>query len=293
MRHPLDHLPSSGLIIITGATGAGKSALALDFAEERGLDVISADSRQIYKGMEIGTDAPSQRDQGRARHRFIGCLEPWVEYSAFDYARDALPIIEGELASKGSALVVGGSYLYLRALLYDMDDIPSVPASIRERLTVLYGEEGLAPIVEKLQRVDPEYLQKVDRGNYRRLIRALEVYEATGKPFSSFHTARQRLFPFPVTVVQVERDRKELYDRINRRVDKMVEEGLVEEVRRLLPYKEKNALRTIGYKEIFDYLYGEKELQECIELIKKNTRIFARHQITTLKHLPNVITIRL
>lgn len=286
-------LPDSGLIIITGATGSGKSALGLAIAEKKGIDLISADSRQIYRGMEIGTDAPTQGDREKVRHHFVASRDPWEDFSAYDFAREALPIIESEIRSKGTALVVGGSYLYIRALLYEMDEIPPVPDEIIRRIRGLHEKEGLGPIVARLKEVDPLYLTKVDPNNHRRLIRALEVYEATGVPFSSFHTETRRHFPYPVTTLMPERERETLYERIDKRVDQMIERGLVEEVRALLPYRENNALKTIGYKEIFSYLYGEISLPESIRLIKKNTHTFARHQLTTLRRLPDLITFRL
>lgn len=293
MENPLDSLSIDGLVILTGATGAGKSALALDYAERRGYDIISADSRQIYKGMEIGTDAPTEEERLRVRHHFVSCLSLDKDYSAFEYAKDALPVIDKEVEGKGTALVVGGSYLYLRALLYEPDDIPPVPDRIKEEVRLLYEHEGLAPVIAVLRKVDPGYLKRVDPNNHRRLLRAYEVYQASGKPFSSFHTGTKRRLPFPVTVISIERDRAALYDRINTRVERMMEHGLVEEVKSLLPYKDTNALRTIGYKEVFRYLAGAVNHQECADLIKKNTRTFARHQITTLKHLKYDITISL
>ena len=293
MGNPLDSLTLSGLVLLTGATGTGKSALALDYAERHGLDIISADSRQIYKGMEIGTDAPTEEDRSRVRHHFVSCLSPDEDYSAFDYARDALPVIDKEVKEKGTTLVVGGSYLYLRALLYEPDEIPPVPDCIKEEARLLYAHEGLDPIIAVLQEADPGYLERVDPHNHRRLLRAYEVYRASGKPFSSYHTGARRRLPYPVTVISIERDRPILYERINARVDRMLAHGLIEEAKSLLPYKETNALQTIGYKEVFGYLAGTLGGEECAALIKKHTRTFARHQITTLKHLKYDIQIPL
>ena len=276
-------IPTEGLIIITGATGSGKSAFAMQLAEERGLAIISADSRQIYRGMEVGTDAPGPEERSRVPHYFVGCLNPSEDYSAFDFARDALPVIDREIRNKGAALVVGGSALYLRALLYEMDDIPPVPDEVRHRVLRLYEKEGLESVRTRLCEVDPQYLKKVDGNNYRRLLRALEVYEATGRPFSSFHTGTKRPFPYPVFTVYIERQRQDLYNRINRRVEQMIQKGLVEEVRNLTPFRGSNALRTIGYPEVFGYLYEGKDLQDTVALIQKNTRVFARHQITSFR----------
>ena len=286
-------LPESGLVVLAGATASGKSDLALRIARERGLSVVSADSRQIYRGMSIGTAAPSAEELRSVRHYFIGTLDPAERYSAYDYAREAFPVIEREVAERGSVLAVGGSYLYLRSLLYETDEIPEVPEEIRRDALALFREKGLEAVRMRLRELDPEYLAKVDPGNYRRLLRALEVSEATGRPFSSFHTGTRRRPPYPVTVLLIERDRKALYRRIELRTDRMIAAGLVEEVRRLTPFRECNALQTIGYAEIFEYLYGSLDLQESVRLIKKNTKAFARHQITSFKHLPTDLVLRL
>ena len=281
-----DQIPSEGLIVITGATASGKSSLGMRLASERGFSIVSADSRQIYRGMSIGTAAPTAEDRRLVRHYFVGTKEPTESYSAFGFATDALPVIGDEINQNGAVLVVGGSYLYIRALLYEQADIPPIPPEIHDSVWSLYRKEGLEPIHKLLSEKDPVYLGKVDQGNYRRLLRALEVSMATGKPFSSFHSGTKRTFPFPVTVVGVRPEREALYRNIDLRVDRMIEDGLVDEVRTLIPYRNENALQTIGYKEIFRYLYGELDLKESIAIIKRNTRDFARHQITSFKHLP-------
>ena len=286
-------IPAKGLIIVVGPTGSGKSALAMEVAEKYRLAIVSADSRQIYRGMEIGTDAPTIAERQRVPHYFVGCLSPDTDYSAFDYAREALPVIDREIEEKGAVLVVGGSALYIKALLYQMDDIPPVSEVARQKVELLYEKEGLEGVRERLRELDPDYLSRVDQNNYRRLIRALQVSESAGRPFSSFHSGTKRQFPFPVTIVYIDRKREELYERINQRVVQMIDRGLVEEVMRLESYRETNALRTIGYQEIFGYLYGRHDLKESVSLIQKNTRNFARHQITSFKHFSPDITIRL
>lgn len=286
--------PAPGVTIIVGPTGVGKTAFAHDMARAYGAPILSADSRQIYRHMSIGTAAPSLRLRSEVDYYFVQTLSPDAVYSAYDFAEDALQLTS-RLLSEGHerVLIVGGSMLYIQALLFRMDPIPGVPAAVRTEVRQLFQEKGLAPIREELRRVDPLYLDRVDPNNHRRLIRALEVYRSTGRAFSSFHTGCLRDLPFPVQVIALERDREVLYERINRRVEEMLAEGLVAEAQALLPYRDRNALRTIGYKECFAYLDGKITLEECKRLIQKNTRVFARQQLRFFQKLPGVQVIRL
>lgn len=283
-----------GVTIIVGPTGVGKTSFAHAKARAYGAPIISADSRQIYRHMSIGTAAPSPRLRSEVDYYFVQTLCPDAVYSAYDFAEDALQLTS-RLLSEGQerVLIVGGSMLYIQALLFRMDPIPGVPAAVRAEVWELFQEKGLAPIREELRQVDPLYLDRVDPNNHRRLIRALEVYRSTGRAFSSFHTRCLRDLPFPVKVIALERDREILYDRINRRVEEMLAEGLVAEAQALLPYRDRNALRTIGYKECFAYLDGKITLEECKRLIQKNTRVFARQQLRFFHRLPGVQVIRL
>lgn len=268
------------LITVIGATGVGKSAYALQLAKELNTEIVSADSRQIYRGMVIGTDAPSQEDRATVPHHFVQCREITEPYSAYQYAEEALALLDTLLTKYPVVVAVGGSMMYLQALLYEMDEVPLPSSTLREALWERFHEEGVVPLREELQKVDPDYLARIDPNNHKRIIRALEVYHTTGRPFSSFHTTpAPRQLPFEVELRMVTRPREELYERINRRVEQMVAKGLVKEVRSLLPYREYNALNTIGYKEIFQYLDGDISLEEATRLIAKHSRTYARQQI--------------
>lgn len=268
------------LIIVVGATGVGKSAYALQLAQQLGTEIVSADSRQIYRGMEIGTDAPTPSERASVPHHFVLCREVDQPYSASQYAEEALQLVEERLRHHHQLVMVGGSMMYLKAFLYGLDEIPSPSEELRNELWCLFDQEGVAPLRAELQQVDPLYLQRIDPNNHKRIIRALEVYYTTGRPFSSFHTdPAPRQLPFSVEIRMVDRPREELYARINQRVDLMVERGLVAEAEQLLPYRDSNALNTIGYKEIFKYLDGDITLPEATHLIAKNSRQYARQQI--------------
>lgn len=267
------------LIVVVGPTGVGKSAYAIELAKRYTCPVISADSRQIYRGMAIGTDAPTSEVLAAIPHFFIQCREVWEPYSADEWSKEALELTMKLFAKHPVLIMVGGSMMYLQAFLEGFDPIPTPSEELRGELWRRFEEEGVGPLRDELQMVDPEYLTKIDPANHKRIIRALEVYHTTGKPFSSFHHHKKsREFPFEVEVHHVVRDRAELYERINQRVRQMVERGLVEEVRALQPYRKENALNTIGYKEIFSYLDGEISLDKAIQMIAKNSRVYARQQ---------------
>lgn len=273
-------MPSPRLIIVIGATGVGKSAYALQLAQELGTEIISADSRQIYKGMEIGTDAPTPSERASVPHHFVLCRDIDQPFSASQYADDVLQLIAETHTHHPTLVMVGGSMMYLKAFLFGLDEIPSPTAELRDYLWQRYHTEGVEPLREELQQVDPLYLERIDPHNHKRIIRALEVYHTTGRPFSSFHTdPAPRQLPFEVELRMVVRPREELYQRINQRVALMIERGLVDEARKLLPYRHLNALNTIGYKEIFQYLDGDISLPEATRLIAKNSRQYARQQI--------------
>lgn len=277
------------LIVIVGATGVGKSAYALRLSRELHAPIISADSRQIYRGMEIGTDAPGAEVRAEIPHFFVGTRELTEPYSAYDYAQEARETIAALFTRHDTILVVGGSMMYITALLYGMDDVPMPDPMVREELWRRFRCEGLAPLLAQIKEVDPDYLSRIDPHNHKRIIRALEVYLTSGRPYSSYHTGvRQSSLPYKIRLVGIERPRDQLYERINARVDSMISQGLVEEVRALLPYRHLNALNTIGYKELFAYLDGEASLEESIALIAKHTRTFARRQITFFSRMPEI-----
>lgn len=281
------------LIILTGPTGVGKSAYALDLARRWDIPIISADSRQIFRGMAIGTDAPSEEVLRQVPHYFIASHEVTDPYNAYDYAEDALRVVDEIHKEHDTALIVGGSMMYIQALLYQMDPIPVPDLDVRRRLWELFEREGIEPIKARLAEVDSDYLATIDGNNHKRMIRALEVWITTGRPFSSWHTHTPRPFPYDVEVWGLFRPRPILYERINARVVQMFDHGLVDEVRRLLPYRETNALNTIGYKEVLDYLDGNCTLEECKHRVKKDSRVYARKQIGFFKKIPDIRMIML
>lgn len=267
------------LIVVIGATGVGKSAYALQLAKQYNTHILSADSRQIYRGLEIGTDAPSLEERASVPHHFVQCREVWEPYSASEWARDALELAEGLFHQHSTLVMVGGSMMYLQAFLYGMDDVPSPSPELRQRLWELFETQGVEPLREELKQVDPQYLERIDPNNHKRMIRALEVWYTSGRPFSSYHTTPQaKSFHFDVELHLVERPREELYSRINQRVALMILKGLVAEAQAMLPYRHLNALNTIGYKESFAYLDGKISIEEMEHQIAKNSRVYARQQ---------------
>lgn len=276
------------LIVIIGPTGVGKSSYALDIARERQIPIISADSRQVYRQMPIGTDAPTPEILAEIPHFFIGTKEVTESYSAFDYAAEAKSVIADQLLTHDTALLVGGSMMYVSAILYGMDDVPTPKPEVRVQLWDIFEHKGIEPLRAQLLEVDPEYLTRIDPNNHKRIIRALEVYHTTGRPYTSYHTGRKISLPYDVKIIGIERPRPILYQRINERVSTMAERGLIQEVKSLLPYRHLNALNTIGYKEIFTYLDGLSSLDESLDLIAKHTRTFARQQLSYFKKMPNV-----
>lgn len=269
------------LIVVVGPTGVGKTGYAVGLARQYQCPIISADSRQIYRGMAIGTDAPSAELQAEIPHYFIGSKEVWEDYSASDYAGDVLELLTELRPQYPRLVLVGGSMLYLQALLFGISRVPLPSPELRQSLWQRFHTDGVESLRNELEEVDPSYLAQIDPNNHKRIIRALEVYHATGHPFSSFHQqSTPRPLPYEVDLRLVTRPRAELYDRINARVEQMVERGLVAEVQRLAPYRSYNALNTIGYKEIFQYLDGTLSLEETTRLIAKRSRVYARQQLT-------------
>lgn len=273
----------NNLIILVGPTGVGKTALSLRIAEHFGSPIISADSRQLYKDIPIGTAAPTSAQTARVEHYMVGILSLTDYYSASNFEEDVISLI-GKLHGTYPTLVMtGGSMMYIDAVTKGIDDIPTIRTEIREALYEQYQEEGLAPILAELKQRDPEHYGKVDRMNYKRVIHAVEICRQTGKPYSLFRTNTPKERPFRMIKVGLTRDREELYDRINRRVDQMIADGLLEEARRVYPFRDLNSLNTVGYKELFKYLAGEWDLETAIEKIKRNTRVYARKQMTWFK----------
>ena len=276
---------SSGktLIVLTGPTAVGKTAVSLDIAKHFGIPVINADSRQIFKELIIGTARPTETEMQEVRHYFVGILSIDDYYSASLYEQQVLELLDKEFQSHDYALLSGGSMMYIDAVCDGIDDIPTIDDDTRALMKQRLKEEGLEALVEELKRLDPEYYEIVDRQNPRRVVHAFEICVMTGKTYTSFRKRSKKERPFRIIKIGLDRPREELYNRINARVDKMMSDGLLDEVKALYPEKELNALNTVGYKELFDYLDGRWPLKEAVERIKGNTRRYARKQLTWYK----------
>lgn len=271
------------LIVITGPTAVGKTALCLDIAKHHGIPVINADSRQIYKELRIGTARPTEEQLKSVPHYFVGTLGLKDYYSASMFEQQVLALLKELSAKNEYALMSGGSMMYIDAVCDGIDDIPTIDDATRSLMKQRLVNEGLEALCSDLKRLDPEYYEVVDLQNPRRVVHALEICTMTGKTYTSFRKREKRERPFDIIKIGLNRPREELYNRINQRVDQMMADGLLEEARRLYPLKELNALNTVGYKELFDYFDERWSLEEAIERIKGNTRRYARKQLTWFK----------
>lgn len=269
------------LVVITGPTAVGKTALTMQLAQHYGVPVINADSRQIYRELKIGTAAPTAEQQQLVKHYFVGTKSIDDYYNASMYEQEVLELLDAERST--FHVLSGGSMMYIDAVCNGIDDIPTVRDDIREEMKRRYAEEGLETLCEDLRRLDPEHYAIVDRQNHRRVIHALEICYQTGRTYTSFRTQQKKERPFRIVKIGLNRDREELYNRINQRVDQMMEDGLLDEVKSLISKRSTNALNTVGYKELFDYLDGRWSLDEAVERIKGNTRRYARKQLTWYK----------
>ncbi len=271
------------LIVLIGPTGVGKTELSLKIAENYHTEIISADSRQLYADLKIGTAAPTREQLERVRHHFVGTLQLTDYYSAAQYEADVLNTLNQLFQIHPVILLTGGSMMYVDAVCKGIDDIPTVDRETRELMIHRYETEGLERLCAELKLLDPEYYNIVDLKNPKRVVHALEICYMTGKTYTSFRTRSNKKRPFHILKIGLKRDREELYERINRRVDQMIDEGLVEEARSVYPYRHLNSLNTVGYKEIFNYLDGTWTLPFAIEKIKQNSRIYSRKQMTWFK----------
>ena len=268
------------LVVIVGPTGIGKTALAISLARQFHTEIISADSRQFFKEMEIGTAKPSAEELAAAPHHFVNSHSIQTLFSTGDFEIQAIELINQLFKKHEVLIMVGGSGLYIDAVCNGLDDLPQTDLDIREKLNQQLANEGLESIKKQLSEYDPEYYHKVDQANPQRMIRGLEFYLSTGTKLSTHLTNSKKVRPFNIIKIGLNMDRAELYNRINTRVDKMMESGLLEEVKGLVPFRKYNALNTVGYSEIFAYLDGELTLHEAVEKIKQNTRRFAKRQLT-------------
>lgn len=271
------------LIVITGPTAVGKTDLCLDIARQLDIPIINADSRQLFRDLKIGTAAPTLAQQQIVKHYFVGTLDIGDYYSASMYEQEVIALLSQLFQTSDYALLTGGSMMYIDAVCNGIDDIPTVDDETRATMKRRLAEEGLEALVAELGRLDPEHYDIVDRQNPRRVVHALEICHMTGRTYTSFRKAVKKQRPFNIIKIGLNREREELYNRINARVDKMMEEGLLDEVKRMNAYRHLNALNTVGFKELFNYFDGVWTLDEAVERIKGNTRRYARKQLTWFK----------
>lgn len=268
------------LLVLLGPTGVGKTEWSIRMAEQLGVPIVSADSRQLYRGLIIGTAAPTEEQLKRVPHHLVGILSPNDYYSASEYENEALSVINKLHKQHDTVILTGGSMMYIDAICKGIDIMPDIDQELRNDISKMYNEEGLDPIRQKLKLLDPIYYDQVDLKNTQRVIHALEVCIMTGKPYSSFRLNTIKERPFDIIKVGFNRPRPELYDRINKRVDEMIKDGLEEEARQLYPMKHLNSLNTVGYKEMFEYFDGNWTLEEAIDKIKQHSRNYARKQLS-------------
>lgn len=270
----------NNLVVLIGPTAVGKTATSLAIAKHFGCPIISADSRQMYRGLEIGTAAPTPEELSRQKHYFVGQLSPGDYYSAARYEQQVLQLLEQEFPHHPTMLLSGGSMMYIDAVCKGIDDIPTVDEETRQMVKEKFEREGLDRLCSELRLLDPIYYAEADIKNPKRVMHALEICYMTGKPYSSFRSGEKRKRPFNIIKIGLQREREELYERIAQRVDKMIADGLIDEAKKFYHLKEHNSLNTVGYKELFKVIDGEWELPFAIEKIKQNTRIYSRKQTT-------------
>ncbi len=268
------------MVCIVGPTAVGKTNVAITLAQQFSTEIVSADSRQFFKEMSIGTAKPSPEELAAAPHHFINSHSITQAFSVGDFEKEAISLLENLFKKHSIAFLVGGSGLYVQAITQGFDSLPKAPPELRAELNKQLTEKGIESLQKRLEALDPTYYNEVDIYNPQRIIRALEVCISTGQPFSAYRTHAANERPFEVLTIGLNTERSQLYDRINKRVDTMMEQGQLDEVETLLPYRELNALQTVGYQELFDYLEGKKSLEKAVEEIKQNTRRFAKRQLT-------------
>lgn len=283
----MDHRPT--LIIVTGPTGSGKTDLSIKLARHLGCEIISADSRQLFRDIPIGTAAPTPEQLNAVKHHFVGTLSLDEYYSAARYEEDVLKLLDKLWQKNDKAIMCGGSMMYIDAVTKGIDELPTVSNQVRDHVMKLYQDEGIEGIRQILRNLDPEYLASADPSNHRRLIHAIEICLESGVPYSSLRTGTVKERPFNIITMMIDYPREELFDRINRRVDEMIANGLEEEARKVYHLRHLNSLNTVGYKEMFAWFDGTMDRDTAIARIAKNTRVYAKKQLTWLKRNPDVI----
>ncbi|NOW97000.1 tRNA (adenosine(37)-N6)-dimethylallyltransferase MiaA [Mucilaginibacter sp. SG564] len=276
----MPHHPTKTLIVVAGPTAVGKTAAAIELARHYNTVVVSADSRQFFREMSIGTAKPNEQELTAVKHYFIDSHSITEPFSVGDFEKQGLALLDELFKTHDRVILAGGSGLYIKAICEGFDDLPTADPVIRERLNQELEEQGITHLQQKLLAADPDYYNEVDLSNPQRIIRALEVFESSGKPFSSYRQAIVNKRPFDIIKLALNLPREILYDRINQRVDLMIQQGLLAEAEALLPSRRFNALNTVGYTELFDYFDGKTSLEKAVEMIKQNTRRFAKRQLT-------------
>lgn len=271
------------LLVVVGPTAVGKTAVCIRLAKQLNTEVVSADSRQFFKELSIGTAKPTPEEMDGVPHHFVGHMSIHEEMNPGKFEQECLARLDSIFQKHNIAILTGGSGLYIKAVCDGMDEMPETGAEVREKINDAYQKNGLKWLQEKVQKADPDYYQQVDIHNPQRLIRALEVTEASGKPYSQFRKNKKVIRPFEVVKIGIERDRQTLYERINQRMDDMLTQGLLEEAQQFMDFRHINALQTVGYSEIYGFLEGRYDWDECIRLLKRNSRRYAKRQITWFK----------
>lgn len=281
-------MSSKTLVVILGATGTGKTSLSINLAKHFNTHIISADSRQLFKEMPIGSAAPDSNQLNEVKHYFVASHSVHEYYNAGRYEEDVLKILEELYLSKDIAIMCGGSGMYIDAVCRGIDYMPEYNKTIRDELTAEYDAKGIDALLEELKKVDTKYYHEVDKNNVQRILRGLEVFRLTGKSYSEYRLQNHKERPFNILKIGLHLDRELLYDRINSRVDSMIQDGLEEEAKSLYPFRHLTPLKTIGYREWFEYFDGNISREKAIELIKRNTRHYARRQITWFKRYNDI-----
>lgn len=271
------------LIVLIGPTGIGKTELSLQIAEKYKTEIISSDSRQIYRDLPIGTAAPTPDQLKRVKHHFIGTLSLNQYYSAACFEEEVINLLPQLFATHKQVVMAGGSMMYVDAVCKGIDELPTIDNDTRNSVLEKYQQEGLEAIRAELKLLDPSYYKQVDLKNHKRIIHAIEICRITGQPYSSLRTQQKKERPFRILKIGLQREREELFNRINSRVEIMMSEGWLNEAKKVYPFRHLNSLNTVGYKELFQYLDGTMSLTEAIEKIKRNTRVYAKKQITWFK----------